>query len=72
MNVFKTFASKEEKSLRHTAMVATFVDLSRNRPDPANIAEKTKKIDIYDVPVPNCTQEHNGSPQLSSIVRQCK
>ena len=27
---------------------------------------------MYDFPVPDCTQEQNGSPQFSSIVRQCK
>ena len=27
---------------------------------------------MHDFPVPDCTQEQNGSPQLSSIVRQCK
>ena len=50
-------------------MVATFLDLNKNRPGPANIAEK---IDMYDVPVPDCTQEKNGGQQLYSIVRQCK
>ena len=50
-------------------MVATFLDLNKNRPGPANIAEKNEKIDMYDFPVSDCTQEQNGS---FSIVRQCK
>ena len=31
---------------------------------PTNMAEKknTKKIDLYDFPVHDCTQEQNGSP----------
>ena len=37
-----------------------------------NRAEKKEKIDMYDFPVPDCTQEQNCSPQFSSIVRQCK
>ena len=53
-------------------MVATFLDLNKNRPGPANIAEKNEKIDMYDFPVPDRTQEQNGSPQFSSIVRQWK
>ena len=56
-NDFKTFANREKKSLRHAAVVATFLDLNKNRPGPANIAGKTKKIDMYDFPVPDCTQE---------------
>ena len=48
-------------------MVATFLDLNRNRPGPANIAEK---IDMYDFPVPDCTEEQNGSkwPSLSRTI----
>ena len=71
-NVFKTFSNREKKSLRHAAMVATFLDLNKNRPGPANIAEKTKKMEKNDFPVPDCTQEQNCSPQFSSMVRQCK
>ena len=53
-------------------MVATFLDLNKNRPGPANIAEKKEKIDMYDFPVPDCIEEQNGNPQFSSIDRQCK
>ena len=53
-------------------MVATFLDLKQNRPDPANIAEKTKKLTCMTFRFSDCTQEQNGSPQLSSTVRQCK
>ena len=43
-------------------MEATFLDLNKTRTCPAE----------YDVPVPDCTQEQNGSPQLSFIVRHYK
>ena len=51
-------------------MVATFLDL--NKRSRSNIAEKHEKIDMYEFPVHDCTQEQNGSPYFSSIVRQCK
>ena len=41
----------------------------------ANIAEgktRKEKIDTYDFPVHDCTQEPNGSPYFSFIVHQCK
>ena len=31
---------------------------------PANVAEKTKKKDMYDFPVHNCSQEYNISPYV--------
>ena len=34
--------------------------------------KKKKKNDMHDFPVHYCSQEQNGSPYLSSIVRQCK
>ena len=49
-----------------------FYIISTNRV-PANIADKNdKKNDMHDFPVHYCSQERNGSPQRSSIVRQCK
>ena len=38
----------------------------------AKMAEKDEKIDLYDFPVHDCTQELNGSLYFPSIVRQCK
>ena len=29
-----------------------------------------KEVDMYDFPVHDCTQEQNGSPYFSSIVRR--
>ena len=43
---------------------------------PANMAakkkKKTKKIDICDFPVYDCTQEQNSSPYFSCIIWKCK
>ena len=71
-NKTKRMSSKhcQLKSLRNAAMVATFLDL--NKRSRSNIAEKHEKIDMYEFPVHDCTQEQNGSPYFSSIVRQCK
>ena len=66
----QNIANREEKSLRNAGMVATFLDL--NKRSRSNIAEKHEKIDMYEFPVHDCTQEQNGSPYFSSIVRQCK
>ena len=33
---------------------------------------KNEKIDMYDFPVHDCTEEQNGSPYFSSIVPQYK
>ena len=33
------------------------------------MAEKNEKIDMFDFAVHDCTQEQNGSPYFSSIVR---
>ena len=51
------------KSLRHVAMVAKFLYPATNRA-PANMTEKEKeeRIDIYDLPVHDCTREQNSSP----------
>ena len=45
--------------------------ISTNR-GPANMAEKYEKINTYDFLVYDCTQEQNGSPYFSSILRQYK
>ena len=45
--------------------------ISTNR-DPANMAEKKKNNDMYDFSMHDFTQEQNGSPYYSSIVRHCK
>ena len=53
--------SRVERSLRHVAMVAKFLDL--NNLGPVNMAEKKKeKVVMYDFPVQDCTQKQNGSP----------
>ena len=54
--------SRMERSLRHVAMVAKFLDL--NNLVPVNMAEKKKneKVVMYDFPVQDCTQKQNGSP----------
>ena len=37
------------------------------------MAEKSKNnADMYDIPKLDCTEKQNGSPYVSSIVRQCK
>ena len=53
--------SNREKSLRHVAMVAKFVDL--NKRSPASMAEKKKRKYF---PVQDCTQEQNSNPYFSS------
>ena len=50
-----------ERSLRHDAMLAKFLDL--NNLGPVNMAEKkNEKVVMYDFPVQDCTQKQNGSP----------
>ena len=50
-----------ERSLRHVAMVAKFLDL--NNLVPVNMAEKkNEKVVMYDFPVQDYTQKQNGSP----------
>ena len=56
-------SNREEKSLRHVAMVTKFVEL--NKRCPASMAEKSK-ICMYDFPVQDYTQEQNSNPYLSS------
>ena len=53
--------SRMERSLRHVAMVAKFLDL--NNLGPVNLAEKkNEKVVMYDFPVQDCTQKQNGIP----------
>ena len=53
--------SRMERSLRHVAMVAKFLDL--NNLGPVNMTgKKTKKLVRYDFPMQDCTQKQNGSP----------
>ena len=61
--------NREEKSSRHVAMVAKFLDL--NKPCSCKYGRK-KKIDIYYFPIHGCTQEQNDRPYFPSILRQCK
>ena len=39
---------------------------------PANMAEKTEKVDMHYFPVYDCIYEKNGNPYFSSIIAQCK
>ena len=39
---------------------------------PADRTENSKKVDMYDFPVHDYTQEQNSSPYFSSTIRQCK
>ena len=52
-------------------MVATFLDLKKK---PSRSCQYSRKNDMTCMTFrfSDCTQEQNGSPQLSSIVRQCK
>ena len=74
--LYKLFAYKlgclEKRSrLRHVAMVVNF-SIWKNL-GPANMAEKSENnADMYDFPKLDCTKKQNGSPYVSSIVRQCK
>ena len=69
MNKKKNELKRQEKSLRHVAMVAKFLDLNKLW-SSTNMAEKSENIDLYDFPVHMI--EQNGSAYFSSIVRQCK
>ena len=55
-------SNKEEKSLRHIAMVAKFLDLKYFRFFLQVWQKKTKILDMCDFPVHDCTQEQNSSP----------
>ena len=51
---------REEKSLRHVAMIPKFLDF--NKPWSYQYGrKKTENNDMYDFPVQDCTQEQNGS-----------
>ena len=51
-------------------MVAKFLDLNKPWSCKYDRKKNEKKNDMYDFPVHNCTQEQDGSPYLSFIVRQ--
>ena len=68
--LFSAFLNRDKKSLRHVTMAAIFLDLKK--PWSSKNGRKNEKIDVYDFPVHDCTQELNGSPYFSSIDRQCK
>ena len=60
-----------EKSLRHVAMVANFLDLNKPWSNKYHRKKNEKKKDMYPFPAHHCTEEQTGSP-FSSIVRECK
>ena len=49
-------------------MVAKVLD--PNKPWSCKYGSENEKIDMYDFPVYDCTQEQNGSPHFSSIVQK--
>ena len=63
-NIFK---NKQEKSLRHIAMVAKFLDLSKKWYSKY-CRKKKEKIDMYDFSVSDYAQEQNGSRYFTLIV----
>ena len=64
--LFSAFLNRE-KSLRHVAMAAIYLDLKK--PWSSKTGRKFEKIGLYDFPVHDCTQEQNSSPYFSSFVR---
>ena len=51
----------ERKScLRRFVLLAKFLEL--NKPWSCKYGRKNEKIDMYDIPVPDCTQKQNSSP----------
>ena len=56
----------EKKSLRHVAMVESFLKLKSCKGD------RKKKPKRSDFPVYDSAEEQNGNPYFSSIVRQFK
>ena len=53
----------------HVTMVTQFLDLNKPWSCKCDI-EKKRTVGVYDFPVLDCTQDENGSPFFSSIVRQ--
>ena len=56
--------------LRHVVLAAIYLDFTK--PWSCKNGRKNEKIDMYDFPAHDCTQELNSSPYFSSIDRQCK
>ena len=54
--------NREDKPLCHVALVAKFLVLNNNCA-PANMAGITKKIDMYDFPLHDCTPHRNQTKQ---------
>ena len=53
----KTVSYSVEKSLRHVAMDAKFLDLNKPWSCKYGKKKKNEKIDMYDFPVHDCTRE---------------
>ena len=60
------------KWLHHVALVAMVSGSQQTVVLPIIMIENSKKVDMYDSPVHDYTQEQNGSPYFSSIIRQYK
>ena len=67
---YENALKNKEKSLRHVAVVANFLDL--NKTLYCKYCRKKEKIDMYDFSVSDCTQEQNGSQQFTPTVRKSK
>ena len=65
----KKYLNREEKSLLRVARVSKCLSLNCG---PANLAGKRKILTCMCFPMHDCTQEQNGNPYYSSIVRYCK
>ena len=63
--------SRGEKLSCHVTMVAKFLDLNKLWSCKSG-RKKNEKIEVYDFPVHDCTQEQNSSPYFTSIIGQCK
>ena len=66
------FACREEKSLRHVAMVARLLDLMKLWSCKYGRKKTTKLTCMTFLCMVEFMQEQNGSPYVSSIIRQCK
>ena len=60
------------KWLHHVALVAIVSGSQQTVVLQIIMTENSKKVDMYDFPVHDYTQEQNGSPYFSSTIRQCR
>ena len=60
------------KWLHHVALVAMVFGSQQTVVLQIIMTVNSKKVDMYDFPVHDYTQEQNGSPYFSSIIQRCK